>query len=88
MSGALKGVEASEGLAEFVVGDPLIVDVDAVEDCLVEQATLLLVAASVQLTGVLQELQARFDQAGTVGEVVIRGVEALGEPVPLAFDLT
>ena len=40
--------------SEFVVGDLLFVDVDAVEDRLAEETALFVVAAPVQLVGVVQ----------------------------------
>ena len=75
-----------ERLFEVVVGD--VVDVDAVEDRLVEEAALFLVAASIQLAGVFQQFQAGFDQACAVGQVFVGGVQAFGEAAALAFDLS
>ncbi|PRW64778.1 hypothetical protein CEP50_02830 [Actinopolyspora mortivallis] len=46
--GVLDGVELPEGLVEVVV-DVFVFDVECMEDCLVEHASLLLVAASIQL---------------------------------------
>src|SRR5690606_3603923 len=79
LASAVGGVEARKRPLELVVGDSLSLDVDGVEDRLVEQAPLLLVAASVQLAGILQQLQTGFDQPGAVGEVLVGLVEALGE---------
>jgi hypothetical protein len=51
LSVALDGVELCEGLPEVVVGDLVVVDLEAVEDHLVEHAALLFVAAAVELLG-------------------------------------
>ena len=67
MLAGLDGVQASEGLFEVVGGDLVVLDVEPVEDGLVEQTALLVVAAVVQRVGVLQQGEAEFDQAGTVG---------------------
>jgi hypothetical protein len=58
-----------------------------VEGRLVEQAPLLVVAALVQLVKVLEQLQACLDQPRSIGEVLVRVPEALGEMVSLPFDL-
>ena len=80
-------MELTERFLEIVVGDLLILDVDVVEDRLVEQAPLLVVAPPVQLLGAFEQLQAHVDQAGGIGEVGGGGVEALVEVPPLAFDV-
>jgi hypothetical protein len=84
----LYAVEVREGLVEVMVGDLIGFDVEAVEDRLVEQAPLLVVAPAVQLLGVFQQFQAHLDEAGAVGEIVVgvaktfRQVSALPCDVP------
>jgi hypothetical protein len=73
----LDGVEEGEGLPELVVGDFFFLDVDLLEDCLVEHAALVVVAAEVQGLGVFEEFEAELDEAGTVGEVFVDGGEAV-----------
>ncbi|WP_245573299.1 hypothetical protein [Amycolatopsis benzoatilytica] len=70
-----------------MVGDLVVIDVDAVEDRLVEHAALLFVAAAVELLGVLQQGERGFDEPSTVGEVLGRGGEAFGQASSLARDL-
>jgi hypothetical protein len=53
-SGVLDGVESAEWVVEVVAGDVVVVDVAAVEDRLAEHAALVVVAAAVQLLGVLE----------------------------------
>jgi hypothetical protein len=50
----LDGVESAEWVVEVVAGDVVVVDVAAVEDRLAEHAALVVVAAAVQLLGVLE----------------------------------
>jgi hypothetical protein len=83
----LEVMEPGEGLPELVAGDVLILDVDLVEDRLVEHAALFVVAAQVEGLGVLQKLEADFDEAGAVGQVCGGLVQAAGEVLALAFDL-
>ncbi|AXB45335.1 hypothetical protein A4R43_24925 [Amycolatopsis albispora] len=80
-------MQMCEGLSEAVVGDLVVIDVDAVEDRLVEHAALLFVAAAVELLGVLQQGERGFDEPGAVGEVLGRGGEAFAEASSLAGDL-
>ncbi|WP_245372805.1 hypothetical protein [Crossiella equi] len=69
-----------------MVGDLVVIDVEAVEDRLVEHAALLFVATAVELLGVLQQGERGFDEPGTVGEVLGRGGEAFGQSSSLARD--
>ena len=85
--GIVDGSETGEGLVEFVAGDGLVVDVELGEDGLVEQAALFVVAAAVQLLRLGKQGQASFDQAGAVGEVVVGGLESLGEVRPFGLDV-
>lgn len=80
-------MELTKRFLEIAVGDLLVLDVDVVEDRLVEQAPLLVVAPPVQLFGPFEQLQAHVDQAGGIGEVGGGGVEALVEVPSLAFDV-
>nr|WP_067803957.1 hypothetical protein [Actinomadura formosensis] len=80
-------MEASEGLLQLVPGDVLLFDVDRMEDRLVEQPALVVVAALVERVGVFQQPQADVDQAGAVGQVLIGDGEAVPESLPVAFDL-
>ncbi|MFF5498977.1 hypothetical protein [Streptomyces aquilus] len=65
----------------------LVVDVETVEDRLVEKATLVVAAPAVQLLRVLQQLQANFDQAGTLGEIMVGFLEPFFQMLPLPLDL-
>ncbi|HEU5156161.1 MAG TPA: hypothetical protein VFU43_04135 [Streptosporangiaceae bacterium] len=80
-------MEAVEWLLELVASHVFLVDVDAVEDRLVEEAALFVVAALVQPMGVFEECEADVDESGAVGEVVAGGGEAFGEASSLAFDV-
>jgi hypothetical protein len=51
-----------------VVGDLAVFDVEPVEDRLVEEAPLLVVASAVQRLGASEQFQAHLDQSGAVGE--------------------
>ncbi|MGW2120166.1 hypothetical protein [Streptomyces sp. NPDC001758] len=79
-------MESGERLLEVVLGDLVFVDVEAVEDRLVEQAALFVVTAEVQLLWVLQQLQADFDQAGALREVLAGLLEPFLEVLALALD--
>jgi hypothetical protein len=72
-------MELTEGLVQVVIGDLVVFDVEAVEDRMVEQASLLLVAASVELVGGFQELEGSLDEPGAVGEVGAGGIEPFSE---------
>jgi hypothetical protein len=85
--GAFHGLEPRERLLELGLGDCLLVDVEGVEGRLVQQAPLLVIAAPVQLVRVLQQLQARLDQPRSIGEILVRIPEALGEMASLPLDL-
>ncbi|XMG32300.1 hypothetical protein AMYBAR_001154 [Amycolatopsis bartoniae] len=84
---ALDGVQLGEGLPETVVGDLVVIDVETMEDRLVEHPTLLLVAAAVELLGVLQQGERGLDEPGAVGKVLGRGGEPFGQASSLAGDL-
>jgi hypothetical protein len=64
--GLLDCVEASKRFPEVVVGDLVVVDVEAAEDRLVEHTALLIVAAAVKLVGVSQQCDTDVDEPGTV----------------------
>nr|WP_235922225.1 hypothetical protein [Lentzea tibetensis] len=70
-------MELPEGLPELTVCDLLVLDVDGMEDRLVEQTPLLVVAAPVQLVGLCEQSKAGVDEPGAVGEVgeVLLGTE-------------
>jgi hypothetical protein len=87
LAAGLDGVEPGEGFVQVVAADLVVVDVDPFEDCLVEQSALLVVAAAVQLLGVLQQGEAQFDQAGGVGEIVVGLVQAGHQALALVFDV-
>ncbi|WP_414939758.1 hypothetical protein [Amycolatopsis sp. cmx-11-51] len=70
-----------------MVGDLVVIDVDAVKDRLVEHAALLFVASAVELLRVLQQGERGFDEPGAVREVLGRGCEAFAEASSLAGDL-
>ncbi|WP_280299475.1 hypothetical protein [Nocardia neocaledoniensis] len=44
--------------------DLLVVDVELLEDCLIEQAALVFVAAAIQFLGVPQQCERGFDESG------------------------
>jgi hypothetical protein len=82
----MDGMQGRERLAQFVPGDLVFIEVQPVEDGLVEQPLLVLVAAAVERLGVLEQGQAEFDQASVVGEVFSFLAESFCEVATLAFD--
>ncbi len=80
-------MEGRERLAEFVLGDLVVVDVEALEHGLVEQSALLVVAAPVELLRILQEGQAGLDEPGVGVQVILGLVEPLGEVLTPLGDL-
>nr|WP_228809391.1 hypothetical protein [Nocardia farcinica] len=80
-------MEFAEGFTELTVCDLVVLDVEGVEDRLVEEAALLVVAASVRLVGLFEEGKAGVDELGAVGEVGVGCVEALLQPAALAGDV-
>ncbi|WP_280473549.1 hypothetical protein [Nocardia asiatica] len=44
--------------------DLVLVDVELLEDCLIEQAALVFVAAAIQFLGTLQQCERGFDESG------------------------
>ncbi|HUY44599.1 MAG TPA: hypothetical protein VMV92_02570 [Streptosporangiaceae bacterium] len=80
-------MEGCERLAEFVSGDLVVVDVEALEHGLVEQSALLVVAAPVELLRILQEGQACLDEPGAGVQVVLGFVQPLGEVLTPLGDL-
>jgi hypothetical protein len=82
VSGGLSGVdgvESSERLAQLVPRDLIVVEVEPVEDGLVEEPLLLVVAAPIEVLGVFEQGQAQLDQTGVVGEVFGVFAEPLGQ---------
>ncbi|HEX3786131.1 MAG TPA: hypothetical protein VHX38_41315 [Pseudonocardiaceae bacterium] len=70
-----------------MAGDLVVVDVEPLEQGLVEQAALFVVAPAVELLRVVQELQTQLDQPSALGEIVVRLGEAFGQVLALMFDL-
>jgi hypothetical protein len=71
-----------------VTGDVVVVDVELVEDGLVEEAALLVVAAAVERLGIFEQGETEFDQPGAVGEVFVGLVQAFGQVSALAVDVS
>ncbi|HEX7661633.1 MAG TPA: hypothetical protein VF444_19340 [Pseudonocardiaceae bacterium] len=63
----LESVECREGLFEVVSADLVVVDVDRLEQRLVEEPALFVVAAQVELLGVFQQPETQLDEAGASG---------------------
>ncbi|MGA8115664.1 MAG: hypothetical protein WCA46_18550 [Actinocatenispora sp.] len=80
-------MEQPEGFLEFTVCDLLVLDVEGLEDRLVEQTPLLVVAAAVQLVGLFEQRETGVDELGAVGEVGVRGFEAPLQLAALACDV-
>jgi hypothetical protein len=49
---------------------------------------LIVIAAAVELLRVLQQGEAEFDQASTVGQVVVGGCQSFGEVAALTLDVS
>ncbi|MBK6017001.1 hypothetical protein [Streptomyces sp. MBT53] len=88
---AVGGVQGVERLLEHVVhvdvAVQVLVDVQSLEESLVQPATLLFIAASVQRLRVLQKLQARLDDLGCGTDVFIDVVQPSRQAIPLLGDL-
>jgi hypothetical protein len=83
----LEGVQSGERLLQGAVADFVFVDVNRVEQRLIEQASLFVVAASVELAWVLHQLEADLDEPGAISEVRACLVEPVVEALSLILDI-
>ena len=81
------GDERGEGLAKFVVDDPVVLDVEPDEERLVEQAALLFIAPLVEPVGVAHEVQAGIDQPRLPRDFIVAAINAFFEVGSVTFDV-
>ena len=79
-------VQLCEGLAEDVVSDLILKDVELLEDRLVERASSLRLGLPVELVRILQQLQCGLEQSRSDLESVISLFKLFAEPGPLPSD--
>ncbi|HEU5030954.1 MAG TPA: hypothetical protein VFV01_38980 [Spirillospora sp.] len=60
-------MQTGEGLLEFVTGDGVFLDVQGVEDGLVEEAALVVIASAVGGCGIFEEGEREINEADGVG---------------------
>ncbi|WP_235038819.1 hypothetical protein [Kibdelosporangium aridum] len=87
ISVALHVMKQAEWLVQFVLRDLVLIDVELLEDGLVQQTPLLVVASPVQLLGVLEQLERQFNQAGGDGELLVGVLEANLQALTLSLDI-
>ncbi|MFJ8252984.1 hypothetical protein [Streptomyces sp. NPDC094466] len=91
MALALGRVQGGEWFLELVAHEDsvvcLLVDVQRREESLIQPAALLVVAAPVERLRIFEELQACLDDLPSHSEILVGGVQSLGEAFPLPRDV-
>ncbi|MGQ0840718.1 hypothetical protein [Actinokineospora sp.] len=87
MMALLDGVKLGERLTQLVIGDAVVLHVQAVEEGLVEQASLLVVTSAVEGLWIFQKREAQLDKVRGDGDVFAGLGQPFGEVLALLLDV-